>query len=74
MIAGHIHTAEMRNIEGIAYYSDGDWVRVAPRSLSITTVLRKILHWAEDGEARKRSSVRGQTGGCVTATEVGPVR
>jgi hypothetical protein len=26
VIAGHIHTAEMREIEGVDYYNDGDWV------------------------------------------------
>ena len=26
VVAGHIHTAEMRTIDGVEYYNDGDWV------------------------------------------------
>ena len=26
VVCGHIHHAEMRNIDGVLYYNDGDWV------------------------------------------------
>jgi len=47
VVCGHIHKAEIRDIGGVLYCNDGDWVE------SLTTLVEKpdgtleILHWQE---------------------------
>lgn len=52
VIAGHIHTAEMRNIEGIEYYNDGDWVEGCTALVEHYDGRMEILHWADEIAAR----------------------
>jgi UDP-2,3-diacylglucosamine pyrophosphatase LpxH len=52
VIAGHIHTAEMREIDGIAYYNDGDWVEGCTALVEHFDGRMEILHWADEVAAR----------------------
>ncbi|HWU94946.1 MAG TPA: UDP-2,3-diacylglucosamine diphosphatase [Sphingomonas sp.] len=59
VIAGHIHTAEMRDIEGIAYYNDGDWVEGCTALVEHYDGTMEILHWAEEMAKREGDLASG---------------
>jgi UDP-2,3-diacylglucosamine pyrophosphatase LpxH len=52
VIAGHIHTAEIRVIEGVEYYNDGDWVEGCTALVEHFDGRMEILHWADEMTAR----------------------
>jgi UDP-2,3-diacylglucosamine pyrophosphatase LpxH len=54
VIAGHIHKAEMREIAGVAYYNDGDWVEGCTALVEHYDGTMEIIHWAEEMAARER--------------------
>lgn len=47
VICGHIHTAEMRAIDGITYCNDGDWVESCTALVEHEDGKMEILRWAE---------------------------
>ena len=47
VICGHIHTAEIRNMEGILYCNDGDWVESCTALVEHATGELEIINWAE---------------------------
>lgn len=47
VVCGHIHTAEMREIEGVTYYNDGDWVESATALVEHFDGRMEILHWSD---------------------------
>jgi UDP-2,3-diacylglucosamine pyrophosphatase LpxH len=53
VIAGHIHTADYRKIDGIDYYNDGDWVEGCTALVEHDDGRMEILHWAEEMKARE---------------------
>ncbi|UIJ44684.1 UDP-2,3-diacylglucosamine diphosphatase [Sphingomonas cannabina] len=57
VVAGHIHTAETREIAGIAYYNDGDWVEGCTALVEHFDGRMEILHWAEEMAARADAKV-----------------
>ncbi len=59
VICGHIHHAEMRSIDGIAYCNDGDWVEGCTALVEHDDGRMEILHWAEEVAARARASAAG---------------
>ncbi|MCH4894224.1 MULTISPECIES: UDP-2,3-diacylglucosamine diphosphatase [unclassified Sphingomonas] len=48
VIAGHIHTADMRTIEGVEYFNDGDWVEGCTALVEHFDGRMEILHWADE--------------------------
>ncbi|WP_375427991.1 UDP-2,3-diacylglucosamine diphosphatase [uncultured Sphingomonas sp.] len=54
VVCGHIHTAETREIGGVAYYNDGDWVESCTALVEHTDGRIELLHWAD--EIAKRSA------------------
>ncbi|KQT34811.1 UDP-2,3-diacylglucosamine hydrolase [Sphingomonas sp. Leaf412] len=52
VVCGHIHSAEMRGIGGIAYYNDGDWVESCTALVEHHDGRMEILHWADEIAAR----------------------
>ena len=52
VVCGHIHTAEMRDIAGISYYNDGDWVEGCTALVEHFDGRMEILHWADVQQAR----------------------
>jgi UDP-2,3-diacylglucosamine pyrophosphatase LpxH len=47
VICGHIHHAEMRDMGGIVYCNDGDWVESCTALVEHGNGTLEILHWAE---------------------------
>ncbi|MBO6947560.1 MAG: UDP-2,3-diacylglucosamine diphosphatase [Rhodospirillales bacterium] len=47
VICGHIHSAEIRDIDGITYCNDGDWVESCTALVEHEDGRLEILHWAE---------------------------
>jgi len=49
VICGHIHHAEMREIDGIMYFNDGDWVESCTALVEHDDGRFEILRWLETG-------------------------
>ncbi len=47
IICGHIHHAEIRDIDGITYLNDGDWVESCTALVEHFDGHWEILHWAD---------------------------
>ncbi|MFI4976805.1 MAG: UDP-2,3-diacylglucosamine diphosphatase [Caulobacterales bacterium] len=47
VICGHIHKAEMRDIDGVAYFNDGDWVESCTALVEHHDGRFEILEWAK---------------------------
>ena len=47
VVCGHIHTAEMREVGGVAYYNDGDWVESCTALVEHGDGRMELLHWGE---------------------------
>ncbi|MGJ8537106.1 MAG: UDP-2,3-diacylglucosamine diphosphatase, partial [Parasphingopyxis sp.] len=58
VVCGHIHTAEIRDIEGIEYFNDGDWVEGCTALVEHFDGRMEILHWAEEVAARNAGTIR----------------
>ncbi|MBT2135232.1 UDP-2,3-diacylglucosamine diphosphatase [Croceibacterium sp. LX-88] len=48
VVCGHIHTAEMRELDGVEYYNDGDWVEGCTALVEHFDGRMEILHWPEE--------------------------
>lgn len=48
VVCGHIHTAEMRDIAGVAYYNDGDWVEGCNALVEHFDGTMEILNWGDE--------------------------
>jgi UDP-2,3-diacylglucosamine pyrophosphatase LpxH len=55
VVCGHIHRAEMREIEGILYCNDGDWVESRTALVEHHDGRLELLHWgaSTSGPARR---------------------
>ncbi len=47
VVCGHIHTAEIREIGGVEYYNDGDWVEGCTALVEHFDGRMEVLHWAD---------------------------
>jgi len=47
IVCGHIHTAEMRDFEGVLYCNDGDWVESCTALVEHHSGELEIIRWAE---------------------------
>jgi len=47
VVCGHIHSAEMRMIDGVLYMNDGDWVESCTALVEHMDGRLEILPWAE---------------------------
>ncbi|MDR3410510.1 MAG: UDP-2,3-diacylglucosamine diphosphatase [Formivibrio sp.] len=45
VICGHIHKAEMREVSGVLYCNDGDWVESLTALVELENGELKIVHW-----------------------------
>jgi UDP-2,3-diacylglucosamine pyrophosphatase LpxH len=54
VVCGHIHHAELRDIDGILYANDGDWVESLTALAEHADGSLEILHWAGQLPARSR--------------------
>ena len=55
VVCGHIHNAEMREIGGVAYYNDGDWVEGCTALVEHDCGRMEVLHWADEIAARTQA-------------------
>lgn len=53
VVCGHIHTAEAREIGGVQYFNDGDWVEGCTALVEHYDGRLEILHWADEIAARE---------------------
>jgi UDP-2,3-diacylglucosamine pyrophosphatase LpxH len=51
VICGHIHHAEMRDIDGVLYINDGDWVESCTAAVEHHDGRMEIISWARIGHA-----------------------
>ncbi|MBU2766022.1 UDP-2,3-diacylglucosamine diphosphatase [Acidithiobacillus ferrivorans] len=65
VVCGHIHHAEIKEIEGILYYNDGDWVESCTALVEHATGHLELVHW--DGESPVSLHQQGMTAGTPTA-------
>ncbi|MFD1950732.1 UDP-2,3-diacylglucosamine diphosphatase [Sphingomonas arantia] len=56
VVCGHIHTAEIREFEGVTYYNDGDWVESCTALVEHDDGRMEVLDWHE--RARAQQSAR----------------
>lgn len=54
VVCGHIHTAEIRDFDGIEYYNDGDWVEGCTALVEHFDGRMELLHWPEEVARRER--------------------
>lgn len=47
VVCGHIHHAEVRDIEGVTYYNCGDWVESCTALAEREDGSMEIIHWAD---------------------------
>jgi UDP-2,3-diacylglucosamine pyrophosphatase LpxH len=56
VVCGHIHHAELRDIDGILYANDGDWVESLTALVEHGDGRLEILDWSEASRAKRRSA------------------
>jgi UDP-2,3-diacylglucosamine pyrophosphatase LpxH len=70
VICGHIHHAEIKTIDGVAYMNDGDWVESCTALVEHHDGRWEIVTWTKEkdnvdtdntGSSRKQSSGRSRT-------------
>jgi len=64
VVCGHIHRAEMRDINGVLYCNDGDWVESRSALVENFDGSLELIHWAPDYEAQVSSVASPSV--CVT--------
>ncbi|WP_207478056.1 UDP-2,3-diacylglucosamine diphosphatase [Arenibaculum pallidiluteum] len=47
IVCGHIHSAQMRDMEGVLYCNDGDWVESCTALVEHESGVLEIIHWAD---------------------------
>jgi len=52
VVCGHIHTAEIRDFDGVTYYNDGDWVEGCNALVEHFDGRMELLHWPDEIKAR----------------------
>lgn len=59
VVCGHIHRAEMRDINGTLYCNDGDWVESRTALVEHDDGRLELLHWAPVSETQGQSHKTG---------------
>ncbi len=54
VVCGHIHTADIRELAGVTYYNDGDWVEGCTALVEHFDGRMEIIHWADEIAARAK--------------------
>ena len=57
VVCGHIHRAEMREIEGVLYCNDGDWVESRTALVEHMDGRLEMLHWKPELEAQTQATL-----------------
>ena len=66
VVCGHIHRAEMRDIDGVLYCNDGDWVESRTALVEHFDGTLELLHWAPEQTLHGQlvAGKRGELQGC----------
>ena len=73
VVCGHIHKAEMREISGILYCNDGDWVESLTALAEEFDGTLHLIRWhtvsgvTNDSESHRERAAIGELGGSVTS-------
>ena len=57
VVCGHIHRAEIREIEGILYCNDGDWVESRTALVEHFDGRLELLHWQGESAEQPRAQL-----------------
>lgn len=69
VVCGHIHEAQLREIDGILYANDGDWVESLTALVEHADGRLEIVDWSERARGRHRHSRNRQKGRRTEVTE-----
>ena len=47
VVCGHIHRAEIRNVDGVLYCNDGDWVESCTALVEEMDGKLSLIHWRD---------------------------
>ncbi len=61
VVCGHIHRAEMREVDGILYCNDGDWVESCTSLVEDMNGALSIIHWSALRETLLRPALRSRS-------------
>lgn len=56
VVCGHIHSAEIRELGGVVYYNDGDWVESCTALVEEADGTMRLIDWAEHLRAQAYSA------------------
>ena len=73
VVCGHIHHAEMREMDGVTYMNDGDWVESCTALAEDMTGTFTIIHWTrfaadQEAERMEREKALGLTSASSSAS------
>ena len=68
VVCGHIHHAEMRDIDGILYCNDGDWVESLTALAEHADGRLEILQWSEHMPVSTKAGARAARAAAATTT------
>ncbi len=58
IVCGHIHCAEIREIGGVTYYNDGDWVESCTALSEDFQGVMRIIDWTTEGQDSGQNAVQ----------------
>jgi len=61
IVCGHIHSAEIREIHGVTYYNDGDWVESCTALVEDFTGAMSIVDYGAEVRARELAGLSAET-------------
>jgi len=74
VICGHIHTADIRKMDGVLYCNDGDWVESCTALVEHTDGRLEILRWTEMPHVAAMSRVQGTATASSSSPTPGSLR
>lgn len=60
VVCGHIHTAEIREIAGVAYYNDGDWVESCTALVEDHSGAMSLIDWRAETWEKELAKAAGK--------------
>ena len=57
MVCGHIHRAEIRDINGILYCNDGDWVESCTSLVEDLNGHLRLIDWPKSREEARATAI-----------------
>jgi len=71
VICGHVHTPEMRTINGIEYYNDGDWVESCSALVEHFDGTMELIRWHTIMSGRDKKIMPITSPDMTSKTQVG---